>query len=106
MEYKPVVKTWSFGNKEILEIFLDSGKVIKVSPMHPFYTLRGKVKAGELEIGDKLFTLNGYYPQITKIKKNVYGESVPTYNLTVEDNHNFFIEDDLILIGNKDIEEP
>lgn len=106
IEYKPVLKTYRFENKEILEIVLDTGKAIKVSSTHPFYTLLGKIKAGELKIGDKLFTPNGCYPQIVKIRKFTYAHPVITYNLTVKDNHNFFIEDDLILVGNKDIEEP
>lgn len=69
-----------------------------VTPNHQLYTPFGWLEAGTLNIGDALVDIHGNEIEIVSIA--VVGESVPTYNLHVDnENHNYYAND--ILVHNK-----
>ncbi|MCX5656937.1 MAG: Hint domain-containing protein [Candidatus Omnitrophica bacterium] len=99
-EYKPVGKTWEFESKEVYEIIIDKGSSINVTSEHPFYTMRGKIRAGKLEAGDTLIAVSSDTVKIAEIRIHSYDRSVKTYNLTMEDTHTFFVGEEGVLVGN------
>jgi hypothetical protein len=56
---------------------------------HPFWTERGWLAAEELDIEDVLFTNRGEWVHVTSI--GVESKESPTYNLSVEAGHTFFV---------------
>ena len=97
-EYKKVLKTHenlpkSNSYDHFLQIELENGKILDVTPNHKIYTNnRGYVRADELTEEDDIIFMK--IKKISKIPRNY--ERV--YNLTVEDNHNYIAND--ILVSN------
>ncbi|MDD5005099.1 MAG: polymorphic toxin-type HINT domain-containing protein [Candidatus Omnitrophica bacterium] len=71
-------------------------KTLNVTQEHPFYTQRGWIKVKDLNIGDKLFTLDGW---ITLTSKVSIPKKVLVYNMSVDKTSNYFAEG--ILVHNK-----
>jgi len=70
---------------------------LKVTPEHPFYLNGEWVEASELEVGDKLKTIDGKTAVIKDIRK--VKEPVTVYNLEASSPHNYFA--DGVLVHNK-----
>ncbi|MCX5657318.1 MAG: Hint domain-containing protein, partial [Candidatus Omnitrophica bacterium] len=105
-EYKPVEKTWNFENaNHVLEIITQDNSSVEVTFTHPFYTDRGKIEAAKLKVGDILLTVYNKPIRIVDIKIHNYKQPIKTYNLTIKDNHNYFVSENGILGGNISIAE-
>jgi len=73
-----------------------NGVELKSTYEHPFYLSNGEVKrATELQAGDILKTDSG---EIVIEEVIHYQELVVTYNLTVADNHNYFVTTNNLLV--------
>ena len=73
----------------VMEVLTSDGRTLTGTRRHPVYTgERGFVFLSELCPGDTLYSLEGKHPQVESIRK--VPELSPTYNLTVEDQHQFF----------------
>ncbi len=83
--FNPVLKTLVDDNNHY---YLINGRV-KVTALHRFATAEGWKKARELTVGDRLKTADGGYEEL--VSKELVGRDLTVYNLTVADNHNFFI---------------
>jgi len=62
-ELKPVINTWknlikSNSYTRFLEIELENGSIIQVTPNHKIYTKRGMIRADELELTDNILSIN------------------------------------------------
>ena len=86
--------------KEVLEIFAgDKLKhmTVKVTPEHKMYTAnRGYAEASTLTTDDVLLHYEpevGEYVEyhIEKVEKVEFEEDIPVYDITVENNHNYFV---------------
>lgn len=72
--------------------YLIKGK-IKVMQYHRFLTPEGWKRARDLQVGDKIKTLQkGVFEEITA--KERIATDIKVYNLQVADSHNFFISPD------------
>lgn len=72
---------------------------IESTPDHKFYVKdRGWKDACELEVGDILIDEKGNDKAITDIQIKIYDEPVTVYNFEVEDNRNYFVGEDNILV--------
>ena len=72
---------------------------IESTPNHRFYVKdKGWIDACELELGDILVDKTGNDKEITDIKTKIYAEPVTVYNFEVEDNHNYFVGEENILV--------
>ena len=98
--YKKVTDILVRSTQEICTIELETGK-IKSTTGHLFMVKDKWWKAAvELGAGDILVTSDGKEQVVKSIKVEEKGYPVTTYNLTVEDNHTFFVNDAGILTHN------
>jgi len=65
---------------------------VTATPVHPFYVKGiGFVPAGQLAVGNNIVTRAGPNVVIVKIEDVHLEKSVPVYNLTVSDDHTYFV---------------
>ena len=98
--YKKVTDTLVRSTQEICTIELETGK-IKSTTGHLFMVKDKWWKAAvELVAGDILLTSDGKEQVVKSIKVEEKGYPVTTYNLSVEDNHTFFVDTEEVLTHN------
>ena len=102
-EYSKVIKTFEHKDtKDYLYKIVSNSIVIEVTSKHPICINNGKmeyIEAEKIKISDKLVDLDGNKHLVDKIEFN---EIVDTfYNLEVEDNHNYYVTENNILVHNK-----
>lgn len=74
---------------------------IDTAENHPFYVEgKGWVAAGYLVIGDKLRSQNGEIKVVEDISIEKLNEAIKVYNLEVEDNHNYYVSNNEVLVHN------
>ena len=97
--------------KEVLELIHSSakdtykmtigGKTVEMTSKHQVYIVdKGWTRAYNIKIGDMMLSANGDKVKITNIEHIKYDEPINTYNLTVEDNSNYFVTDIQVLVHN------
>jgi hypothetical protein len=68
---------------------------------HPFYvTGKGWVAAGDLIVGDEVYTLDGDTGTVTVLKPEKLNKPISVYNLEVKDFHSYFVGNG-VLVHNK-----
>lgn len=102
-EYSKVIKTFEHKDtKDYLYKITSKSIVIEATSKHPICIDNGKmeyIEAEKIKISDKLVDLDGNKHLVDKIEFN---EIVDTfYNLEVEDNHNYYVTENNILVHNK-----
>lgn len=98
-ELKQVINTITSSSKITYEITADA-TVVEPSPRHPFYVMdKGWIRAYNLKEEDMVLTTHGFV-EIESIKVRYHEKNITTYNLTIEDNHNFLITDNEFLVHN------
>jgi hypothetical protein len=79
---------------------------LRPSTGHPFWVKRGDaqdgvwIPAGEMQIGDRLLTIDGQWRRITAITPVEHEETV--YNFTVAKDHDYFVGETGFLVHNVD----
>ena len=84
------------GEKIVYKLMTQSGKTIKATANHKFYRVDGWNRLDKLTIGDKIATPNKsniYWDEIISIDK--IGKE-KTYDLTIDDVHNFVANDIIV----------
>ena len=102
-EYKTVLKTFVHNDmNETLYKLLVNGNIIEVTSLHRFYVKTESgydwIAAKDLNVGDVVMNKEGQYYTIDSITNIQIRETV--YNLSVEDNHNYYVTEDNILVHN------
>lgn len=102
-EYSKVIKTFEHKDtKDYLYKITSKSIVIEATSKHPICIKNNKIEYVEariLKTNDKLVDINGNLHPIDKIEFN---EIIDTfYNLEVEDNHNYYVTENNILVHNK-----
>jgi len=92
-----VTKTIAHNISEMGDYYLIVNNKIKATPNHPFLINREWQEIGNAKIGDNMIDINGENLSITSLER-VY-EKVLTYNLEVENTHNYYAEE--VLVHNK-----
>ena len=101
--YKKVIDTLVRSTQEICTIELENGN-IKSTTGHLFMVKDKWWKAAvELIVGDILVTSDGKEQVVRSVKVDKKEYPVITYNLTVEDNHTFFVNYEGVLTHNMNI---
>lgn len=77
------------------------GEVIRTTENHPFYTEeKGWCAAAELEDGDILHTRDGKTEVVAEVVVEKQDNPVKVYNLTIEDNHTYYVSEVEVLVHN------
>lgn len=108
-EYKKVTNLYVHKNFEEELYTITSGDiVVEATSIHRFYikTKYGNswVEAKALQVGDEILDSNGIYHIITKITSKSIVNDV--YNIEVEDNHNYYVTENAILVHNRKEDAP
>lgn len=99
IESKTVTKTFVRETNEIYEICLGS-EIIHTTSEHPFYVKDvGWTTAECLKQGDTLITSTGEI-NIAYLNKFLLDAPTLVYNFEVEDNHNYYVGNDRVLVHN------
>ncbi len=89
------------GEKEIVDITLESGEVIRATAGHPFYVQGDEwrwLDAGDLKQGDQLYGKDGDTVFIKAI--DTASLNLPVYNLTIDNTHTYFVGSNVVLSHN------
>jgi hypothetical protein len=105
-EYQIVTKLFVHNPNEIddnlITISFDDNTTLKVTSAHRFYIKRDEnnswIPAEELKVGDQVMYSNHDYHTITDISTTELEDTV--YNISVANNHNYFVGDQQILVHN------
>lgn len=97
---KTVVETYVRTDPKLYHIVI-SGEEFITTETHPFYVQqKGFVKAGELNVGDKLLDINGKTLVIEEITIEITEEPTTVYNFQVEDFHTYHVGENGVLVHN------
>ena len=100
LELKEVINTIISYTMDTYKVTLD-GKIVEMSPKHQVYIIdKGWVRAYDLKAGDKMLKSDNTIIEIENVEYKVYDEVIPTYNLTVEGNNNFYVSEIQVLVHN------
>ena len=90
------------NSEDVYELTINS-KILKVTEKHRFYVENelqyGWVEAKNLKVNDRVMLLTNKLYTIDKIEKHSHNGTV--YNLEVENDHNYFVSSDGILVHNR-----
>lgn len=94
----------------LVYVTTEDGTTINTTENHPFYVEgKGWCAAAELEVGDICRTKDGQIEAVAGVVIEQQEEPVKVYNLTIEDNHTYYVSIDEVLVhngcGNADITE-
>lgn len=96
IELKPVTNTINSKSNLIVEVTIEN-ETIKMSNRHEVYVLdKGWVRAYDLKKGDILINKQGEQLPIKSIREIYYENAINTYNLTILDNHNYYVSENNI----------
>jgi len=99
-ELKPVLETYTNHAEKYVSIEINNKETIQATGGHRFWVEAQKrwIRARNLKVGMKLYTKALSQGIITQIK--IKEQTVPTYNLSVADNPNYFVGQHQILTHN------
>ena len=98
-ELKTVKETYINRTYETYTLTVNN-KTVTATPRHQFYIVdKGWVRAYDLEEGDKIVAKDGDL-EITQIEHNFLENSIPVYNLTVDDFHTYLVTEYELLVHN------
>lgn len=100
-EVKKVMQTFKhIVNTKICKIYIGK-EYIECTTDHTIYEKnKGWIKAVELKEGDTLVSEEGKEKQIDKIEVCEDNDFINVYNFEVEDNHNYFVGNNKVLVHN------
>lgn len=89
IEQDTIVAAIHTGFKETIEVEVEDGRMLRLTPDHKVYTTRGWVEAGELTLDDEVLGIESTLIKPFKIKSIKRSEPANVYDIQVEKNHNF-----------------
>jgi RHS repeat-associated protein len=94
------------GNKTLTDITLSSGEIITATSNHPFWAVADHnwTEAGELTLDNILLNINEYNTTISNLK--TYTKEDVVYNLTVANEHTYFVGSEGVLGHNAGCHAP
>ncbi|WP_284464133.1 Hint domain-containing protein [Chryseobacterium sp.] len=97
-EYKPILVKHERYTQQMLTIELPTGEFVRVTPEHRFFCNDEWIEAGSLKAGDLLHLKGGDYTTVISVEVLPHYEKV--YNFDIEDNENYYVTEDGILVHN------
>ena len=101
-ELKQVTDVSVTMTNTLVYVTTEDGTIINTTENHPFYVEgKGWCAAAELEASDICRTKDGKVEVIASAVIEEQEEPVTVYNLTIEDNHTYYVSNKEILVHNK-----
>lgn len=101
LEYKKVLNVLKNTTDKTMDIKFDNNTTVESTEKHPFYLKnKGFVEAKDLKINNGILSSDGKSLKIVEIKESDYFIKKEVYNFEVEDNHNYFVGKNKILVHN------
>lgn len=97
-EYKPILIKHERFTQQMLSLELPTGEFVRVTPEHHFFCNDEWIEAGSLKAGDLLHLKGGDYTTVISVEVLPHYEKV--YNFDIEDNENYYVTEDGILVHN------
>ncbi len=97
-EYKPILIKHERFTQQMLSLELPTGEFVRVTPEHRFFCNDEWIEAGSLKAGDLLHLKGGDYTTVISVEVLPHYEKV--YNFDIEDNENYYVTEDGILVHN------
>ena len=97
-EYKPILTKHERFTQQMLSLELPTGEFVRVTPEHRFFCNDEWIEAGSLKAGDLLHLKGGDYTTVISVEVLPHYEKV--YNFDIEDNENYYVTEDGILVHN------
>lgn len=99
-ELKGVKQVYIHETDELLHLYTSVG-AIDTTSNHPFYVLgEGWVAAGDLAVGDEIYSLDGTIGIVTGSQFEKLDVPIKVYNLEVADFNTYFVGDNAVLVHN------
>ena len=100
-EVKKVIQTFKhIVNTKLVKIYIEKD-YIECTTEHPLYEKnKGWINAIELKEGNILVNEDGIEKRIEKIETSKNNNFINVYNFEVEDNHNYFVGNNKVLVHN------
>ena len=103
VELKDVLNTFqNEAYKDMIRLYVN-GELIESTSNHPYYEVnKGWIEAKELEIGDLLLDSNGKEIVVETVEfiENDGTKLMNVFNMEIEDNHNYFVGKNCVLVHN------
>jgi len=100
-ELKQVTDVSVTMTNTLVYVTTEDGTSINTTENHPFYVEgKGWCVAAELEVGDICRTKEGQTEVVASVVIEEKEEPVKVYNLTIEDNHTYYVSADEVLVHN------
>ncbi len=95
IEWQPVLETYANQADEFTKICLSDGSELISTSNHPYYEANTKIyiSANRLVVGNELFNALGERVSIISIDNYRLITPVVVYNLNVDENHNYFVDE-------------
>jgi len=97
-ELKPILETHRRTTLNMMIVELDNGTLLEATPEHPFMVNGEWIEIKDLETGTELEKIEGQKILIKNI--GMITKSTVVYNFSVQDNENYFVTEDGILVHN------
>ena len=99
-ELKEVLQVFVKRSDEILHIVTNVGN-IDTTTNHPFFVIgKGWITAGDLTVGDEVYTINHSSSTVTRIWVEKLDELTVVYNLDVEEYNSYYVSELGYLVHN------
>lgn len=105
VSFNKITETFLKETDVITKLSLDN-HLINTTPTHPFYsvTRKGWVRADELKIGESLINFEGKKVSVDDKNTLLLDKPIPVYNLTVDNDHTYFVGKNNVLVHNSCID--
>ena len=100
VEYQSVLNTYINKGEEFVTIKLEDGEEITSTNNHPYYVPEEKTYIPAKDLKEGMYVLDSNNNKIKIIDINYEISSEAVYNINVDNNHNYFVGDDEILVHN------
>ena len=103
-EYQKIIDVIIYENMDevLYTLTIDDGNILKVTKEHRLYVYKDNrydlLAAKEIKIGDIVRYSDGTHHKVTKTSYVPIKQTV--YNLTIDNNHNFYVGNSGILVHN------
>lgn len=97
-ELKPIAGIKNYIVAALFSLVMSSGDTLWATPSHPIYTTSGYKEVAALTVGDTLWSYSGDYERV--IGKTLIDTTLQVYDLTIGDNHNYYVGGAGVLVHN------